>query len=145
MAKQRREAIEQFRQGGRNDLAEKEEAELRVIEGFQPAAAEGLMVNRFAEGLEHPRVLYTLPNGDVLEENFDDEPMTVQLGRGEMAAGHGIGGQVEQRRRGATPISELAPQGQRRVLETRPGPSKTPRPRLAHRRRPQAPRYPQGH
>lgn len=31
-----------------------------------PQAAEGLVVNRFAEGLEHPRVLYTLPNGDVL-------------------------------------------------------------------------------
>ncbi len=31
-----------------------------------PVAAEGLVVNRFAEGLEHPRVLYTLPNGDVL-------------------------------------------------------------------------------
>jgi FKBP-type peptidyl-prolyl cis-trans isomerase SlpA len=28
-----------------------------------------------------------LPNGDVLEDNFDDEPMTVQLGRGEMAEG----------------------------------------------------------
>jgi len=28
-----------------------------------------------------------LPNGDILEENFDDEPMTVQLGRGEMAEG----------------------------------------------------------
>ena len=28
-----------------------------------------------------------LPNGDVLEENFDDEPMTVQLGQGEMAEG----------------------------------------------------------
>ena len=28
-----------------------------------------------------------LPNGDVLEENFDDQPMTVQLGQGEMAEG----------------------------------------------------------
>ena len=28
-----------------------------------------------------------LPNGDVLEENFDEEPMTVQLGQGEMAEG----------------------------------------------------------
>jgi FKBP-type peptidyl-prolyl cis-trans isomerase SlpA len=28
-----------------------------------------------------------LPNGDVLEENFDAEPMTVQLGQGEMAEG----------------------------------------------------------
>ena len=31
-----------------------------------PSAAEGLEVNRFAEGLDHPRVVYTLPNGDVL-------------------------------------------------------------------------------
>ncbi len=31
-----------------------------------PAAAEGLAVNRFAEGLGHPRVIHTLPNGDVL-------------------------------------------------------------------------------
>jgi FKBP-type peptidyl-prolyl cis-trans isomerase SlpA len=28
-----------------------------------------------------------LPNGDVLEDNFDDEPMTVQLGQGKMAEG----------------------------------------------------------
>ena len=31
-----------------------------------PVAAEGLVVNRFAEGLDHPRTLHTLPNGDVL-------------------------------------------------------------------------------
>lgn len=35
-------------------------------EGESPKAAEGLAVNRFAEGLDHPRVLYALPNGDVL-------------------------------------------------------------------------------
>jgi len=35
-------------------------------EGEAPAAAEGLAVNRFAEGLEHPRIIYPLPNGDVL-------------------------------------------------------------------------------
>lgn len=34
--------------------------------GEVPETAEGLTVNRFAEGLEHPRVLYALPNGDVL-------------------------------------------------------------------------------
>ena len=34
--------------------------------GELPEAAEGLTVNRFAEGLDHPRVLYALPNGDVL-------------------------------------------------------------------------------
>ena len=31
-----------------------------------PTPAEGLEVVRFAEGLDHPRVLYALPNGDVL-------------------------------------------------------------------------------
>jgi glucose/arabinose dehydrogenase len=31
-----------------------------------PEAAEGLAVNRFAEGLEHPRVVYAMPNGDIL-------------------------------------------------------------------------------
>lgn len=35
-------------------------------DGQSPEAAEGLTVNRFAEGLDHPRVLYALPNGDVL-------------------------------------------------------------------------------
>ncbi len=35
-------------------------------EDGKPTAAEGLVVNRFAEGLEHPRVVYTMPNGDVL-------------------------------------------------------------------------------
>ena len=34
--------------------------------GLKPEAAEGLSVNRFAEGLSHPRVVYALPNGDVL-------------------------------------------------------------------------------
>jgi glucose/arabinose dehydrogenase len=34
--------------------------------GEAPAAAQGLAVNRFAEGLDHPRTLLTLPNGDVL-------------------------------------------------------------------------------
>ncbi|WP_120076252.1 PQQ-dependent sugar dehydrogenase [Aurantiacibacter odishensis] len=31
-----------------------------------PTPAEGLAVNRFAEGLDHPRVVYAMPNGDVL-------------------------------------------------------------------------------
>ena len=31
-----------------------------------PRAAEGLAVNRFAEGLDHPRTVQALPNGDVL-------------------------------------------------------------------------------
>jgi glucose/arabinose dehydrogenase len=31
-----------------------------------PTPAAGLAVNRFAEGLDHPRTMLTLPNGDVL-------------------------------------------------------------------------------
>lgn len=34
--------------------------------GAAPTAAAGLAVNRFAEGLDHPRTMLTLPNGDVL-------------------------------------------------------------------------------
>ena len=34
--------------------------------GRQPTAAPGQTVNRFAAGLEHPRWLHVLPNGDVL-------------------------------------------------------------------------------
>lgn len=35
---QRREAIQQFRQGGREDLARQEEAELQILEKFLPQA-----------------------------------------------------------------------------------------------------------
>lgn len=38
LAKQRAESIELYRQGGRQELAEKEAAELAVIEAFLPAA-----------------------------------------------------------------------------------------------------------
>lgn len=31
-----------------------------------PVAAEGLAVTRFADGLDHPRTMYIMPNGDVL-------------------------------------------------------------------------------
>ncbi len=35
-------------------------------EGAAPTAAAGMQVTRFAEGLDHPRWLHVLPNGDVL-------------------------------------------------------------------------------
>jgi glucose/arabinose dehydrogenase len=45
-------------------------------DGAKPDAAEGLTVNRFAEGLEHPRVIYPMPNGDILvaESNAPERP-----------------------------------------------------------------------
>ena len=39
LIKQRRESAEMFRKGGRSELAEKEEAELKLIESYMPAGA----------------------------------------------------------------------------------------------------------
>jgi uncharacterized protein YqeY len=39
MVKQRRDSIEQYEKGGRPELAEKEKAEISVIEGYLPQAA----------------------------------------------------------------------------------------------------------
>jgi len=39
--------------------------------GEAPTPAEGLQVNRFAEGLDHPRVILNLPNGDVIVAEAD--------------------------------------------------------------------------
>jgi uncharacterized protein YqeY len=38
IVKQRREAADMFRKGGRNDLADKEETELKLMESYMPAA-----------------------------------------------------------------------------------------------------------
>jgi glucose/arabinose dehydrogenase len=45
-------------------------------EGSKPTAAPGTKVNAFAGGLDHPRWLYVLPNGDVLvaETNAPNRP-----------------------------------------------------------------------
>ncbi|WP_438729823.1 PQQ-dependent sugar dehydrogenase [Parasphingorhabdus sp. DH2-15] len=39
-----------------------------------PTAANGLVVSRFAEGLDHPRSLYRLPNGDILVAETNSPP-----------------------------------------------------------------------
>ena len=45
--------------------------------GATPTAAAGLTVTAFAQGLQHPRWLYVLPNGDVLvaETNAPERPL----------------------------------------------------------------------
>ncbi|HEX6504933.1 MAG TPA: GatB/YqeY domain-containing protein [Terriglobales bacterium] len=39
LIKQRKESVEQFRKGGRNEMADKEEAEITLIESYMPKAA----------------------------------------------------------------------------------------------------------
>ena len=42
--------------------------------GEAPVVAPGLVVERLAEGLDHPRNLYTLPNGDILVAETNSPP-----------------------------------------------------------------------
>jgi len=55
--------------------------------GATPVAGKGLKVTAFAEGLDHPRWLYVLPNGDVLvaETNSPPKPDDSQGIRGWLA------------------------------------------------------------
>jgi glucose/arabinose dehydrogenase len=46
-------------------------------EGQKPEAAAGLVVSRFAEKLDHPRTMLTLPNGDVLVAETNSPPRTM--------------------------------------------------------------------
>lgn len=61
LIKQRRDSIEQFRKGGREDLATKEEAEMGVLEGYlpppiQPAEIDAAVDAAIAEtGASSPR------------------------------------------------------------------------------------------
>ena len=61
LVKQRADAIEQFRKGGRDELADKEEAEQAVLLGYLPAAPDEAEVERVVReaiaevGAESPR------------------------------------------------------------------------------------------
>ena len=49
LIKQRRDSIEQFRGGGREDLAAKEEAEIGVLAAFVPPPVESAELERFVD------------------------------------------------------------------------------------------------
>jgi len=63
LVKQRRESVEQFRKGGREELASKEEAEIKIVESYLPAAVtdeelEAVVATAIAEtGASSPKDL----------------------------------------------------------------------------------------
>lgn len=66
-----------------------------------PTVAEGLAVTRFADGLDHPRVMHTLPNGDVLVTLTGSPGMPEGLDKGVMGHVRDFVAKILFRRAGA--------------------------------------------
>ena len=73
-------------------------------EGQMPTAASGTTVSKFAGGLDHPRWVYVLPNGDVLvaESNAPERPLRDEL----LGIKGKVMGMVMKRAGAATPSAD---------------------------------------
>lgn len=68
LLKQRREAADLYRKGGRPELADKEEAELKLVESYLPASASGQEIDAaIAEALEETGVTSLKQMGVVMK------------------------------------------------------------------------------
>ena len=83
LVKQRKDSIEQFAKGGRQDLADKEAAEIVVLESYLPPAADPAVVERAVT--------------DAIAETGATSPK--DMGR-VMKAAHGEAGRPDRRRQG---------------------------------------------
>jgi uncharacterized protein len=68
LVKQRRDSIEQFARGGRQDLVEKETAEISVLEAYLPAAVDSAAVERaIAEAIRETQAASVKDIGRVMK------------------------------------------------------------------------------
>jgi len=68
MVKQRRDSIEQFAKGGRTDLVEKEEAELKIIQAFMPRPlSEEEMLQEIRSAIDETGALSVKDMGKVMK------------------------------------------------------------------------------
>ena len=68
LVKQRRDSIDQFTKGGRQDLADKEAAEIRVLETYLPPAADPAAIERaVAEALQETGATSSKDMGRVMK------------------------------------------------------------------------------
>jgi len=68
LVKQRNDSIEQFRKGGREELAQKEEAEIKIIEEYLPAAASDDDIRRaIAEAIQETSAASMKDMGKVMK------------------------------------------------------------------------------
>src|SRR2546428_351479 len=68
LVKQRRDSIEQFTKGGRQDLADKEAAEIRVLEAYLPPAADRADIDRaIAEAIAETGAISVKDMGRVMK------------------------------------------------------------------------------